>query len=232
MTTNLDAVKAAALGFLDYEIEETMFAGIIRHPFTTSTLCVVRSAGIVTEIIDITQSEENMRRWKDTIAEVINSSSSVPQILIMVTRPYRFRFLSVVYPFLSEECRGECLAYVWTDSEDPGNAGSVELLELMFSATLPEYLMTDHELDVLDNLPEVVRVYRGVGKIHEDHESERLSWTLDIDVARKFAKRFKNSDKGHIYSGFVNKRDILAYFDSRNEKEVICRPYNLHIAEW
>ena len=46
---------------------------------------------------------------------------------------------------------------------------------------------------------------------------------IDKNVAEWFARRFgHNGDKCYIFTGIINKKDILALFNSRNEKEVVC----------
>lgn len=228
--TDMNFVRSMACEWLDIDIEETSFPGVVRHPFTTSTVCGVRGKSGHPEILDITENEDNMLRWKQTISDIIEETNSVFNILMIMTRPYRFVFLVSVFSELSDIDKGVCLSYVWTDSEDPGNLSS-SLVELLFCSVEPEYLMSDEELEILDDLPMTVQVYRGVSRIHFDQEASRLSWTLDRDVARKFAKRFSNKGDGFIYTGYVDKRDILAYFDSRGEKEVICHPCNISLLD-
>lgn len=229
--TDMNFVRELACEWLDKDIEETSFVGLVRHPFTTSTICGVRRKSGHPEIVDITANENNMLRWKQTISDIIEESKSVFQILMIITRPYRFAFLVFIFSKLSDFDKGDCLSYVWTDSEDPGNLGSRDLLEYLFCSVEPEYLMSDEELHVLDSLPMTVQVYRGVSRVHPDGEDSRLSWSLDKGVARKFAKRFSNKGDGFIYTGYVDKRDILAYFDSRDEKEVVCHPYNISLLD-
>lgn len=57
-----------------------------------------------------------------------------------------------------------------------------------------------------------INVYRGS---KEDEYYNALSWTTDIDVARKFAHRF--TDNGTVYSTKIKKADILAYFEAEEE---------------
>ena len=50
-----------------------------------------------------------------------------------------------------------------------------------------------------------------------------LSWTIDKNIAEILASRFgQNGDKCYMLTGIINKKDILALFSSRNEKEVVC----------
>lgn len=71
-------------------------------------------------------------------------------------------------------------------------------------------------------LQEKITVYRGIrsrGKL------QALSWTLELDKAEWFAKRW--GSHGKVYSAVVSKEDVLAYFCSRNEAEVVVDYRNL-----
>ena len=66
------------------------------------------------------------------------------------------------------------------------------------------------------SLPEEVMIYRGG---HKKNNSKALSWTVDYNQALWFAKRFDNN--GYVLQATIKKDDIIAYFDERNEKELI-----------
>ena len=52
-----------------------------------------------------------------------------------------------------------------------------------------------------------------------------LSWTLDKDTAEWFAHRF--GENGMVYEAQIQKKYIYAFFNSRNESEVIVDPKHL-----
>lgn len=57
-----------------------------------------------------------------------------------------------------------------------------------------------------------------------------LSWTLDRSIAEWFATRF--DEDGTVYQAQIDKSHIYAYFDGRNESEVIVDPkYLMDITE-
>ena len=49
-----------------------------------------------------------------------------------------------------------------------------------------------------------------------------LSWTLDRDTAEWFAHRF--GEEGTVYEAQISKEHILAFFNGRNESEVVVDP--------
>jgi hypothetical protein len=51
-----------------------------------------------------------------------------------------------------------------------------------------------------------------------------VSWSLDVERALFFSKR---SGGGPVYAAEVDSEDVLAYFTTRNEAEVIVDPGTL-----
>lgn len=77
------------------------------------------------------------------------------------------------------------------------------------------YLMTDRDWDLYKELPDDLTVYRAV---HKDGDNG-LSWT----TSKEFAENYAKSRNREVVSKRVKKADIFAYFNSRNEQEVILR---------
>lgn len=94
-----------------------------------------------------------------------------------------------------------------------------------------EYLMTKEDVDVLNNLPDRIQIYRGVSNVSNEKISKGLSWTLNLETAKWFANRWNRTGdtKGYIQTSTVNKQDILAYFVSRGEDGVVVDGRKLDI---
>jgi hypothetical protein len=126
---------------------------------------------------------------------------------------------------------GEVLSYVWTDSENIyENFFEWETI-LQDKALAGGWLATmdESERKVFDNLPDVVTVYRGTNC---EEGVKGFSWTLDRAKAKWFAKRFANKDNDClIVHGTVAKTDVVAYFDNRNEKEIVALADNVVITK-
>ena len=89
--------------------------------------------------------------------------------------------------------------------------------------------MSQDELKTLNDLDATVTVYRGVTSFNAKNV-KALSWTLDRSVAEWFATRF--DEDGTVYQARIDKPHIYAYFDGRNESEVIVDPkYLMDITE-
>lgn len=79
------------------------------------------------------------------------------------------------------------------------------------------------------NLPDEIEVYRG-----QDIEYELgWSWTTNKAVAKKFAKRNACFDAPQpiILTGLVKKANIVAFFDQREEDEILVAPDGMRVLE-
>ena len=74
--------------------------------------------------------------------------------------------------------------------------------------------------------PHNLIVYRG----QDENDPMGIAWTLDIEIARKFARGagMRVSDyQGTVMIGKVARRDVLAYLTKRGEQELIIDPRNV-----
>jgi hypothetical protein len=73
----------------------------------------------------------------------------------------------------------------------------------------------------------LIKVYRG----QPEGAVPGIAWSMDINVARKFAKtggaRATNRTDGVIYEAFVKVSDCYAFLWGRNEQEVVLNPARL-----
>ena len=81
--------------------------------------------------------------------------------------------------------------------------------------------MNQEERAAYKSLEDIVTVYRGVTSYNVKNV-KALSWTLDRDTAEWFAHRF--GEEGTVYEAQIPKEHILAYFNGRNESEVVVDP--------
>lgn len=80
---------------------------------------------------------------------------------------------------------------------------------------------------VYTSMPDELRIYRGVAI---GREPNGLSWTSNLETAKWFAHRFDRDDKtGYIETAIAKKEDVLAYFNTRGEDELVVNVRNLEI---
>lgn len=231
LNTDLELVKKTAKLLLYTDFNLTDFSPIvIQHPFTSSGFAMVNKNGKA-ELIDITANEENAEEWRRALKEQIKESKSAFEIYMMTNKPYGMTFLKFVAPYLSDGDFSQILSDAWIRSENPNSDSnlSTEDLVSMFELADKIHLMSESEKRIFDELPAVLTIYRGVTPYNSDNV-KALSWTLDKDVAEWFSKRF--DEEGIVYKANIHKNHVLAYFNGRNESEIIVDPkFLFHITE-
>lgn len=97
-----------------------------------------------------------------------------------------------------------------------GNS-DINLWKKLFSSDRPQKLksiMKPSELKEFNYLPYFITIYRA----KRPNEKQWIAYTLDIEIAKRFAKE-RNVNKITKYE--VKKRDVLALFLRREEKEIL-----------
>jgi hypothetical protein len=155
--------------------------------------------------------------------------------LFMFDGHERFPALLKIERELPNEDYWKCLALVW-DNIEVSAPNQPEWLRL-FTSPRPrrELLMSATERRRLAGMPETLTIYRGYAK---GRARSGLSWTLSKERARLFAKYATGSRRyvlsghepggvGMIVSGKCRNRNVLAYFDGREEQEIVIDPRNV-----
>jgi hypothetical protein len=140
-------------------------------------------------------------------------------------RPYRVRiFHSEVLEWdISKQDFWWLFKDVWLDSENIFENRILWHSLLKTHRDEPQLMMNEDERETLESMPDKLTIYRG------GIDDKGFSWTLNKDTAKWFAKRW---DKHNYYpisvpSVFekeINKVDVLAYLDDRNEEEILYIP--------
>lgn len=156
---------------------------------------------------------------KQTRTERINKADRFSQCLSAINKGNRFDYLNWLHKeglITDQEC-ADAVYSIWTMQENFYRCGmsKEKLIKMMKIAEKSPLLKSDID-DLSDE--DTVTIYRGV----KVNNYRGLSWTVEKSVAKWFARRFRhNGDKCYIFTGTINKKDILALFSSRNEKEVV-----------
>lgn len=144
-------------------------------------------------------------------------SGDYEQYMWLHERPWRLTAILDIAHEIPDDQWFPLLGRIWTDSEnihqmiDEWNA----ILEGNYESA--RYMGGPDDVAVLEALPDRVTIHRGF--THNGGE-KGLSWTLDIEIARFFAKRFGASSR--IATGVIPKDKILAYLSDRGEAEIIA----------
>lgn len=216
-TTKLDKIKEVALQFLYAPMPNDI---IVSHPFTTSTIALVDGKQL--NLLDI----KDLAVWNEYMTKFIRESDSFKPIYYMIQKPYKIGFLRLIRPYISLEEFSEFFRDAYISDEFPCRNYSKRELLVQLRKTDKKFLMRDEDYEVYCNLPQVVTAYRGVLK---PKYSKGLSWSLDIKTAQWFGKRFAYGDEYLLCKINAPKERVYAYFNDRNEQEVLIDTKNLDV---
>lgn len=240
--TNLDKVKETAKILLHYPaipIENTDF---VQHPFLKFNY-IKEMEPIKENIVDqetdfepigyvkklYIRNANNLKKIYDKYSGYIDNVTNYTDFIWLIENkqqaPY---FLQQTKRYVNKKDFSEFLGKMWTLIESPSHAPNVTNKQFVnyFKQADKEYVMDQEELKIYNSLPNEITIYRGV----EDNKKngvKALSWTLNKDKAKWFATRYE--DKGIMFTAKIKKEDVLAYFNSRKEEEVVIDYNNLEL---
>jgi len=136
--------------------------------------------------------------------------------------PYQLLAFSVVSEQMSDVEYWEALRFVWMSTENPFQ--QLGLCVRLFSSrrACRGRLMSDKDRAAFDDLSEKLRIYRGYSR---EFQNERgISWTLKKETAQRLGGRrgrYMAGEEAEIREEIVNKDDIVAFMNLRDEEEII-----------
>lgn len=223
--TDLKAIQDVAIAFLYQEIEETRFSPIVViHPvFESAIVYSPRTRSMV----NILEDKDGLSDMLDYYSNRINKAGDISNIYTLIRDSYKLTFFKFISQYLSPKDYAEYLADAWTVSENPNQDVNVSLsqAERLFKKANKKYLMTSKEYRVYNELPDEFTVYRGVAV---GRNPKGMSWTRNKSTAEWFSSRFDlDEEHGYVQAATAYKKDVLAYFNSRNEDEIVISTNSL-----
>lgn len=150
----------------------------------------------------------------------IARAEKLEQCLNAVNKGNRFDFLNFLHKcgvITDQEC-ADTVYSIWTMQDKFYNCGMAKTKMIKFMKMAEKTLVLPEDIARLSD-DSMITVYRGV----KENNYKGLSWTIDRNIAEWFAKRFSyNVNKVYLFSGHLKKKDIIAFFNCRNENEVVC----------
>ena len=179
-----------------------------------------------TRILILTNPED-YNEWENKLFNLIDRTESVIKLFFLLNKPYLLTVLKFVKPYLSLADFSNILSYAWTSSENPNKDVNVNINTLIkwFKEADKLSLMDKEEYITYQNLPNELVLYRGIST---KSNPKGISWTRNLETAKWFANRF-SAPNNYILKAKVTKKDILCYFNSRNENEVIINTKNIKV---
>lgn len=212
MKTDLGAIKDKAIQLIYTEPKAEEGFNVCQHPYISTP--IIRSMD-TNKSFNIFQDVEEYHRWQEQFKEDILHRKNAYSILSLIKPAYHMTFFRDINQYLSDKDFSELLAVCWASRG--GREIAKSELEAWFKKANKKYLMDKREYKIFNELPEQVTVYRGV---KSSQYKCGISWTLDKQTALWYADRY-DSKEACVYGCIVDRKDILCYFDTRNEAEVI-----------
>lgn len=144
-------------------------------------------------------------------------------------RPHRLDAFYEAAEFMDDETYWKLLGDIWIDSENIWQNEALWVEVLHSDRDERTSIMDEDDLKVHAELPADVEVYRGCNR---DERIEGLSWTTDKEIARWFARRLYlegECDEPSVAVGRVARKNVIACFNGRNEKEVVALPEHVEL---
>ena len=163
----------------------------------------------------------NLKRFG--IEEITNAHwySMIANIWLMAESPSK-HFLDSVYPFMR-----------------PSPYYAEENPVVICRNSDMNFMMSNDELEVFNNLPDKFKVYRGITESDTENIAydEGISWTLSKEKAKWFSTRFAKNKKSKVLELEVHKNTpypakkgdkpkAVAYLNDREEQEIIVYNYS------
>jgi len=181
---------------------------MIHHPLYVGTYT---GHEFLNEIINDSYKEK-----KELLQKFVNEEN-IHSLIYLIERPYRVESTMSALDSWWKPTKQEYwdfLSWLWVDTENVYENFETWVKLLFCKFEEPQLMMNDDEKEVYDNLPHIIKIYRG------GVNDEGLSWTLNKDTAEWFAKRYNKNYK--VFSKEISKKNVLAYIDTRKEEEIIC----------
>lgn len=195
---------------LDKSLIRYTFNGTVHHPLVVATLTT--DASVIN------------RTYRHKVVAVARAKANRDWGLFVLlhAKPYRLDALVVATKHGLKDKPSEfwdLVGLVWLGTE---NARQHPIIWRRLWSEAVEgrrACMSEEDLRIFDNLPEKIEVWRGTS---HKRGVAGLSWTLDREKAVWFAQRFCTESRVPLLAaGMVEKRDVLAYFGERGEREII-----------
>lgn len=118
------------------------------------------------------------------------------------------------------------IGYCYTTSDFCYN--DYDILKQYLNVDRPkrEFIMNKEDREFYFNLPDLLKVYRGCSLTEIENGELRYSWTLNKDIATFFAHEYRRNESVEcdVIERTVTKKDILGYFNDRDEQEILLIP--------
>jgi len=233
---SVDRIKNIILSYID-KYEEEFLTSYVSDRASFCIDFLLNSMGAAFDggkIILAHQDPPSFFAYYKNLVKTIPDKDFVSVLFMLVHKSQKVSLYQLIQRFLTKTQRGQLLRDCWVSAEFPSlyslQNGFDFINELKKVGS--EHVMEKSEIKKLKDLPDTVVCYRGV---YNEAFKDGASYSLSIDKARWFAKRFRASNQSDIiflsingvscdlpYQGLVyklecSKQSVLVYFQREDE---------------
>lgn len=159
---------------------------------------------------------------KKDLIEKAKISNNYISYVFSHERYYRLKAFRDICEWMSDFDYYKLLSSIWIDAKDFNSQKDLWRSTLAERWVTRKHFMSEEEKIVFGKFSNKFKVYRGYEASVNQNNKFGLSYTLDRKQAETFAKKFGR--KGRVWSREVNKEDVFAYINRKEEKEIIILP--------
>jgi hypothetical protein len=204
------------ISYLEKDIKDFYFTPNAFDKFCYLKRCLYVTITVFNmEFIKMFQIKEKIEHWDKVNTKLVNEGD-FKKLFDLVDPAIRIMAYKEMFEIIPDSQKYEIFKSIYTTSHY-----GVEYFEEEFITKVQKY-RTSKDLFFLTEETDSreIEIYRGEENL-STHYSESYSWTTDINVALGFASFFTTG--GVVYTGKVNKDDIVDFLDT-GESEVIVLP--------
>ena len=153
-------------------------------------------------------------------------SCFIPGVRYEKDRILRIQAFKAIRPLLKGKLYWYALKNTYTGSDDLFEYR--DYLKELFESDEPyrDFILNREGRKYLIELPNEITIYRGMTIAEFESKEFGISWSLKKEVAEFFANKYMRNfstkgEKTKVHKLKISKDQILAYFNERNEHEII-----------
>lgn len=223
--SNIDDIKEIAKKLFDVVdiTPNEKFPFVCCHPYTSTTILYSKKG----EFCDL-MKKEDFGKWRENVFRRLDNCKTVSDFLLVLNKPWYMAFLKYAKNKMSLKDFSYALGEAWVMQENPNGDINVPIRTSLswFKQADKKALMGKEDYEKWCSLDAGLVVYRGVVV---RGNPKGLSWTTSKEQAIWFAHRYdisSTNETGYLQRLVIsNKDNILAYFSTADEEEVVVDTY-------
>lgn len=152
---------------------------------------------------------------------LVRNAENIYTVISLIERRYKIEFIRLLEEreLITLKQAGNLLASQWRSLERIKQ--KTLCLKYLKHADLKAF-DEDNIVENYNSLPDEITIYRGIHGTNNNRAVKTFSWTIDLEKAEWFAKRYITLDETPtVYAAQIRKKHVFAYLKGREEEEIL-----------